>query len=82
MTNSSTTTSNTVGELLNRTRVLRRARTLPHAVALGYETGLLGPPPGGSGTGQDDHRPFDPEGPGREQAADRSDAAARFRGRS
>ncbi|MFJ8405796.1 hypothetical protein ACIQ9K_35730 [Streptomyces microflavus] len=33
----------TVGLLLNRSRILLGARTLPRTVARGYETGLLGP---------------------------------------
>ncbi|MHA6757285.1 RapZ C-terminal domain-containing protein [Streptacidiphilus sp. PAMC 29251] len=32
----------TAGQLLNRARILLHARTLPHAVAIGYATGLLG----------------------------------------
>ncbi|MFH8886574.1 hypothetical protein [Streptomyces californicus] len=31
----------TAGRLLYRARILLQARTLPHAVARGYETGLL-----------------------------------------
>ncbi|MFD3880381.1 helix-turn-helix domain-containing protein [Streptomyces microflavus] len=42
----------TVGRLLNRARILLRARTLPHAVARGYKAGLLGPPPHDQGAGQ------------------------------
>lgn len=42
----------TVGRLLNRARILLRARTLPHAVARGCEAGLLGPPPHDHGAGQ------------------------------
>ncbi|MFI8164136.1 hypothetical protein ACIF6I_33645 [Streptomyces microflavus] len=57
----------TVGRLLNRARILLRARTLPHAVARGYETGLLGPPPHNHGAGQEEHRPSRPGGPNRGQ---------------
>ncbi|MER6641048.1 helix-turn-helix transcriptional regulator [Streptomyces microflavus] len=57
----------TVGRLLNRARILLRARTLPHAVARGYETGLLGPPPHDHGAGQEEHRPSGPDGPNRGQ---------------
>ncbi|MFJ8406399.1 hypothetical protein ACIQ9K_38990 [Streptomyces microflavus] len=55
----------TVGRLLNRARILLRARTLPHAVARGYETGLLGPPPHDQGAGQEEHRSSGPGGPNR-----------------
>ncbi|MFH9125534.1 hypothetical protein [Streptomyces globisporus] len=57
----------TVGRLLNRARILLRARTLPHAVARGYEAGLLGPPPHDHGAGQEEHRPSGPDGPNRGQ---------------
>ncbi|PVC80706.1 hypothetical protein DBP19_35880 [Streptomyces sp. CS090A] len=53
----------TVGLLLNRARILLRARTLPHTVARGYETGLLSPPAHGHGARQEEHRPSDPAGP-------------------
>lgn len=46
----------TVSHLLNRPRILLRARTLPHAVARGYETGLLGQPPDSHGARQEGHR--------------------------
>ncbi|MER6640977.1 helix-turn-helix transcriptional regulator [Streptomyces microflavus] len=57
----------TVGRLLNRARILLRARTLPHAVARGYETGLLGPPPHDHEIEQEEHRPSGPDGPNRGQ---------------
>ncbi|WP_307824081.1 helix-turn-helix transcriptional regulator [Streptomyces sp. MBT58] len=57
----------TVGRLLNRARILLRARTLPHAVARGCEAGLLGPPPHDHGAGQEEHRPSGPDGPNRGQ---------------
>ncbi|MFD3880335.1 helix-turn-helix domain-containing protein [Streptomyces microflavus] len=58
----------TVSRLLNRARILLRARTLPHAVARGYETGLLGPPPPHDhGAGQEEHRPSGPHGPNQGQ---------------
>ncbi|MCX4657525.1 helix-turn-helix transcriptional regulator [Streptomyces microflavus] len=57
----------TVGRLLNRARILLRARTLPHAVARGYETGLLGPPPHDHGAGQEEHQSSGPGQPNRGQ---------------
>ena len=35
----------TAGQLLNMVRLRLRARTLPHAVAVAYEVGLLGQSP-------------------------------------
>ncbi|MYS32930.1 P-loop ATPase family protein [Streptomyces sp. KhCrAH-43] len=43
----------TAGRLLYRARILLRGRTLPHAIACGYETGLLQP--------SADERDLDPE---------------------
>ncbi|MEU0163250.1 LuxR C-terminal-related transcriptional regulator [Streptomyces sp. NPDC006261] len=57
----------TVGRLLNRARIILRARTLPHAVARGYETGLLRPPPRDHGAGREKHRSSGPSGPDRGQ---------------
>ncbi|MFI5905419.1 response regulator transcription factor [Streptomyces cyaneofuscatus] len=59
----------TVGRLLNRARILLRARTLPHAVARGYETGLLSPPAHNHGAGQGEHRSSGPGGPWGQQPA-------------
>ncbi|MGW6639839.1 hypothetical protein ACWGIT_20295 [Streptomyces cyaneofuscatus] len=56
----------TAGRLLNRARILLRARTLPHTVARGYETGLLGPAP--HGAGREEHQSSEPGGPGGGQA--------------
>ncbi|MFF1481422.1 hypothetical protein ACFVYD_28385 [Streptomyces sp. NPDC058301] len=39
----------TAGRLLHRAQIGLLARTLAHAVACGYETGLLTPPPPGLG---------------------------------
>ncbi|MEU0103602.1 hypothetical protein [Streptomyces sp. NPDC006267] len=56
----------TAGWLLNRARILLRARTLPHTVARGYETGLLSPPL--HGAGREEHQSSGPGGPGGGQA--------------